>query len=115
MKVERESSDERILAELGSRLEQLRLQRGITQAVLAREAGIGKRTLERMEDGGGAQIVSLIRVLRALGLLERLDLLAPEALPSPIALARLQGRRRQRATRKRDVSPAAAWTWNERE
>ena len=115
MKIETTHSDESILGELGSRLEQLRVQRGITQADLAREAGIGKRTLERMEAGEGAQLVTILRVLRALGMIDRLDLLAPEVLPSPIARARLQGRRRQRASKPRGAKAPGAWTWNEAE
>lgn len=47
--------------------------RGLTQAQLADRAGIGRATLARFEQGeGGIGLESLLRVLRALGILENL-------------------------------------------
>ena len=66
-------TDEAALAELGHRLARYRLDRNLTQQALAKEAGIHKNTLVRLEGGGSTQSKSLIRVLRALGLLENLD------------------------------------------
>ena len=59
-------TDEQLLAELGRRLARCRLDMDATQAALAFEAGISKRTLERIEAGASVQTTSLIRVLRAL-------------------------------------------------
>lgn len=48
--------------------------RGLTQAQLADRAGISRATLARFEQGdGGISLDSLLRVLRALGILENLD------------------------------------------
>ncbi len=47
--------------------------RGLTQAQLADRAGIGRATLARFERGeGGISLESLLRILRALGILENL-------------------------------------------
>lgn len=47
--------------------------RGLTQAQLADRSGIGRATLARFEQGdGGIGLESLLRVLRALGILENL-------------------------------------------
>ena len=47
--------------------------RGLTQAQLADRAGIGRATLARFEQGdGGISLESLLRVLRALGILDNL-------------------------------------------
>jgi transcriptional regulator with XRE-family HTH domain len=47
--------------------------RGLTQAQLADRAGIGRATLARFEQGdGGIGLESLLRILRALGILENL-------------------------------------------
>jgi transcriptional regulator with XRE-family HTH domain len=47
--------------------------RGLTQAQLADRAGIGRATLARFEQGeGGISLESLLRMLRALGILENL-------------------------------------------
>ena len=61
--------DPAALAELGRRLARQRLDRNLSQDDLAREAGVSKRTLHRMEHGHSAQMTNWIRVLRALGLL----------------------------------------------
>jgi transcriptional regulator with XRE-family HTH domain len=45
--------------------------RGLTQAQLADRAGISRDTLSRLESGtGGVSLETLVRTLRALGLLE---------------------------------------------
>lgn len=47
--------------------------RGLTQAQLADRSGIARATLARFEQGhGGVSLDSLLRVLRALGILENL-------------------------------------------
>ena len=73
-----DAADDAALAELGRRIERHRLQAGWTQADLAREAGLGKATIERLEAGNAVRTNSLIRVLRALRLLENLDALIPD-------------------------------------
>jgi transcriptional regulator with XRE-family HTH domain len=122
MKMTNQSTDEVILAELGARLAQARLERNLTQAQLATQAGISKRTLERMEAGASAmQLSAFIRVCRVFGLLDRLELLLPEAGPSPMEQLKLGGRKRRRASGTNSppagqVSspPQSPWTWGER-
>ena len=107
-------SDERILRQLGERLARLRLERDLTQATLAEEAGVSKRTVERIEAGHSIQFSSLIRVLRALGLGARLDLLVPPPIASPIERLEHQGKRRRRASSARAESgPKEPWSWGE--
>jgi transcriptional regulator with XRE-family HTH domain len=51
--------------------------RGLTQAQLADRAGVTRGTLSRLEQGdGGVSVENLLRVLRALGILDAV----PEAL-----------------------------------
>lgn len=107
-------SDDAILRELGGRLATARVQRNLTQAALAHEAGVSKRTVERLESGAVAvQLSGLLRVCRALGLIERFDALVPEPTPSPIAQLKLQGKQRRRAsaTRAAPRDRKATWTW----
>jgi len=100
-----------ILRELGARIARARVGRNLTQAALATQAGIAKRTLERMEAGGATQVVNLIRVCRALGFVEGFEALIPELLPSPIEQLKLRGRQRKRATSLKAKEPAGRWTW----
>jgi len=116
MKIAEQISDEGILRELGGRLTGARLERNLTQAALAEKAGVSKRTVERLESGEVAtQLSGFVRVCRALGLLERFETLIPEAMPSPMERLKLQGRQRQRASRKK-AAPGAPkkWTWGEK-
>ncbi len=50
------TSDETVLAELGRRLARYRLDRNLSQAELARSAGVSKRTVERLESGASSQL-----------------------------------------------------------
>ncbi len=107
------TSDDEIQRELGRRLRRARLQRNLTQAQLAEATGLSRRTVTNAESGRGATLGTLIALLRGLGALEQLDALLPDPGPSPIALARLAGRRRQRATGRRGGSPSrpSPWSW----
>jgi len=64
---------------LGNRLKSLRLQRNLTQASLAKRAGISRPTLGALERGGRATIETLARVMYVLGREAELDeLLKPD-------------------------------------
>lgn len=115
MKIDEQLTDEAILAELGVRLAQVRLEKNLTQADLAREAGVGVRTVQRLETGTAAtQLSGFLRVCRALDLAGRLEVLVPELLPSPIAQLKRHGKRRRRASGSRlEERPGRPWHWGE--
>jgi len=91
-------SDKAILGELGNRLQRERLNRNMTQAELALKAGVSLRSLQYLETGRPCTLASLIKILRAMGNLAALDAFFPEPGLSPVQLARLKGRERQRAS-----------------
>ncbi len=106
MKITNSTPDAPALAELGRRLRAHRLLSDQTQQALAREAGVSKRTVERLEAGHSVQTETLLRVMRALAVLGNLDALVPAPLPSPLPTAR-----RQRAS---GTEPQEApWTWGD--
>lgn len=114
MKITAELGDEVVLAAVGQRLAQRRLACNWTQARLAGEAGVSKRTIERLESGGSVQSANLVRVLRVLGLLQGLDAWLPDAAPGPMRLLRDHGRSRKRAsTRSGRATAAQPWQWDE--
>lgn len=110
-------SDESVLAEMGVRLARLRLDRNLTQSQLATEAGVSRRTVERVEAGESAQLASLVRLFRVLGVLENLDAFLPEPTLSPVEQLKLGGKARRRASMPRKAKatkPAAKpWTWGD--
>jgi putative transcriptional regulator len=110
-----ETTDEALQQLLGSRLRGLRLNRNESQTELARRAGIGKATLQRLEEGRSGTIVTLMRVLRALGL-DNLDALVPAVEESPLAAARGERQARVRArARSAPKSSPPAWRWGDEE
>lgn len=115
MNISSSVTDEVILAELGERLAQRRIELHLTQAALAEKAGISKRTVERVEAGFSAQMESVIRIFRMLELLDGLDLLIPATVgATPLDLLKRQGKKRQRAScvRRKKISNQP-WTWGE--
>jgi transcriptional regulator with XRE-family HTH domain len=114
MKFSNQLSDEAILHEMGSRIAGIRLETNMTQAQLAAQAGISKRTVERLESGNvGVQISGLIRVFKVLGLIDRVDLLVPEPAPSPVEQAKLRRRMRQRASGAKKKTSRNEWKWGD--
>lgn len=114
MKISRLLADEAILAELGERIARRRLDLELTQAAVAEQAGIAKRTLERVEAGHSAQLSSLIRILRVLDGLSGLDRMLPEARPGPMELLKRKGKARQRAPgRRASHPPEKPWSWDD--
>jgi transcriptional regulator with XRE-family HTH domain len=115
MNITKQATDAVILAELGRRLAQARLDRNLTQGQLATEAGVSQRTIQRLETGAVAtQLSGFIRVCRTLDLLDRFDLLIPEPAPSPVAQLKLGRNRRQRASRSQaKATPGTQWQWGD--
>jgi transcriptional regulator with XRE-family HTH domain len=118
MRLTSELTDAAILAELGKRLELRRIDANLTQAQLAEQAGISKRTLERIESGNSADFVMIIRALRALGQVEGLESLIPDLPQSPLTLLKQHGRVRKRVYQPRSKSgrvaertPPGPWKW----
>lgn len=105
MRIESQLADAAVVEELGRRLRQLRLDQNLTQQGLAEEAGVSVATVRNLENGKRTQLITLIRVLRTLGLLSDLDRLVPERRPSPIELLKLRGKERQRASSPRSEGP----------
>lgn len=118
MRIAAQQTDEVVLAEIGERLRRTRLERNLSQVELADEAGVERKAVQRIEAGESVRLVSFVRVLRALGLLDVLDRLVPEPAPSPIELLKLHGRQRQRASGERaatrpERAPDGPWRWGD--
>jgi putative transcriptional regulator len=118
MKIQAQLTDHAVLAELGARLARTRLDRNLSQRELGDEAGLERKAVQRIEAGEPVRTTSLVRVLRALGMLEELDRLVPEPQPSPMALLELHGKQRERASGQRAAPAqrhdgARPWRWGD--
>jgi len=115
MKVDYTMTDEALLKRIGERLAGLRLASNLTQQQLAEQAGLGLRTVQRLELGATAtQLSGFIRVCRVLGLVDNFDLFIPQPTVSPMAQLKQAGRRRKRATgNKTAAGEPKKWIWGE--
>lgn len=94
-----EMSDPAILTKLGGRIKDARIRKGLTQAELAVTAGVSLLTVANIEKGKSVTMTMFLSVLRALGMLENLEFLIPEAKISPLLLKKVQGKKRFRVRR----------------
>ena len=100
-------------SEIGRRVAKLRLARNITQQALAGEAGIGVRTIRRLEAGQATSLDSFLRVIIALGLGDDLLGVLPSYEIHPIERVDTRGVERRRARGKKTHHTGAPWTWGE--
>ena len=99
---------------IARRISKQRLDQNLSQAEVATNAGVSKRTVERLEAGESTQLSNFLRILSALELLDGIETLLPELPPSPIDQLKLKGRQRQRASSVREPeSSTKAWHWKE--
>jgi len=112
MQIDKRLIDDVVLQELGGRLRARRFGEKLSQADLAKNAGVSKRTVERIESGKSIQLSNLIRILRPLGLLDRLDIAIPESTERPMDLIKLKGKPRQRVSRSSPLDKSKKiWQW----
>jgi len=109
----RMASSGAIIEALDKRLDEIRLSRNISQADLAKEAGVSRSTLTRLADGRPVSLDSFVRVMQALHLGDHLAALLPDPAVRPVDRVRLDGAERRRASGKRAATPA--WTWGDDE
>ena len=107
------NTDQTILEGIASQLRQQRIALNMTQAELAKQSGISKRSLERLESGASVQLSNFIRVLRALGLLEHFTQLTSDPVESPIQQLKLHKKERFRASSPRRKTSSNEWTWED--
>ena len=93
------------------------MERNWTQADLGRLAGVGQATVQRAEHGASVQMTSMIRLLRALGLLEALDVAIPESIDLPIAQLERERSDRKRARARAEPGRHSRltdpWAWGD--
>ncbi|MGY8814998.1 MAG: helix-turn-helix domain-containing protein [Gammaproteobacteria bacterium] len=116
MKITTLLTDDTILAEIGERISARRIELNMTQATVAKKAGMAKRTLERIEGGASAQMLSVIRIFRVLDLMDNLERMILEQGPKPMDILKQKRKIRVRASSKKQIpEPIKQWKWKEDE
>lgn len=95
-------SDKALSEQIGAYIKHHRLQQNKTQKDLSLNAGISRSTLSLLERGGTVNINTLIQTLRVLDLLHIMTVFKIEDTISPIALAKMQQTKKQRARNTKD-------------
>ncbi|MEY3118645.1 MAG: hypothetical protein RIT30_577 [Bacteroidota bacterium] len=105
-------SDPAFLEQLGIFVQQTRLQQNKTQQQVALAAGVNRSTIVQVEKGGGGTLLSFIQILRALEQLHLFQNFEIKEQFSPLQLAKMQQKKRQRASVKKDSQikkPKSDW------
>ena len=103
-------SDDAIIKSLGEYIKHHRVEQNRTQEDIAKDAGINRTTLSYLENGDIVNISTFIQVLRALDLLDVLDVFTIKDEISPLELAKLQEKKRKRASSKKKIEkPENDW------
>ena len=99
--------------QIGRRLARLRLSRNVTQVALAEKAGVGVRTLRRLEAGGRSSFDTFLRVATALDLEDAILAAVPKGDVGPIERVSKKGSERRRASAASKRRAPSTWTWGD--
>lgn len=90
-------TDNAIMKEIGRRFRELRLRKNVTQEELAGRTQTSISRIKSLESGKG-KLETMIAVLRELDGLDNLGIFLPDPGISPLQIAKMQGKKRQRAS-----------------
>jgi len=90
-------SDSAIVSKIGTYIKNERLNSNKTQAQIAEDAGVNRWTISQIENGEAVTMISLIQIMRALNILQLLDVFSTKQEISPMKLAKQDQQKRQRA------------------
>ena len=76
-------TNEAISNDIATRIKRYRLQAGYSQEDLSKKTGLSLHSISNIETGKNITFDNLIKVLRALGLINNVRLLVPDTLNSP--------------------------------
>lgn len=92
---------ERLEADLGASIRALRVHRRLTREQLAARANVSSKALQRLENGRGSTITTLVRAVAALDANDWLTALTPAPEFDPFEVLEQARREERQATRAR--------------
>ena len=106
-------SDAYFLGLIGNFAKNARIEQDITQQQLAESAGVNRATIVNLEQGKSVNLISLIQILRSLKKLGFLQELEVKPQMSPLQMAALEQKQRQRVRNNNniqtDTQPKSDW------
>jgi DNA-binding XRE family transcriptional regulator len=91
-------SDTTVLEAIAGQLKQMRLNKNISQDQIAKMAGLSRKVIHDAESTGAISLTSFVKILRVLEKLELLNHFSESSKISPLQIAKLYGKTRQRAS-----------------
>ena len=98
--------------ELSKRIKQHRIEIDMTQKELANKSGVSLRCIQMFESGKDIQLSNFIKILSALELNEKLDLIVPDISKRPSVILS-DVAERKRASKKNVVKESVDFVWGE--
>lgn len=97
--------------EMGERIKEYRINAAITQKELADKSGVSIRSISRFENGEDISLSYFIKILIALGIDDRFDMVVPDQSKRPSAYLEKE-KKRKRATAKKEI-PQRKFVWGD--
>lgn len=111
MRIHGDENNAFILKELGQRIKDIRIRRSMTQTELSANAGVSFSTVVRIENGEGVNIENIMKVMRALNLLQNFNDLVPEQELTPEEL--FQNKQKPKRVSKLQKVSENDWVWGD--
>lgn len=89
-------TDEAIMRQIGSKLKELRIIKGMKQTELSKASGVSVFTISAVENGKTTSMLTIIQILRALENLDYLNQFFQQQEISPIAYAKLMEKNKRK-------------------
>ena len=112
MKINRELQDRAISKELSERFKQYRIAYPMTRTELSEKSMVSVGTIARFESGNDIGLLKLIKLLKALDLEEKLDILIPDPQERPSHYAENNAPKQRASKRKKTDNN---WKWGDEE
>lgn len=97
------------LSELSERLKNYRINYPMTQKELADRSGISVRSVSRFENGEDISLSAFLRILKALELDNRVDMLVPDLSKRPSAYLETEKKRQRASGKKKSEKNSFVW------
>jgi len=106
MRIDDDITNVELLKELGARLRHERITQKVKQQDMAKRCGLARTSLVKLENGdGGVRLVTVLSVMRQLGILHLLETAVPAIEISPSEQFEMDRRKRALPERVRDSKP----------
>ena len=112
------SSNQHIMAEIGSRFAAARINMDISQTELSDRSGVSPKTIGHLENGRKSTgLLNMIAIMRALNLIHEMEHFMPKPPPSAksfiVERGKVKVRKRASSNSNQREGDAAEWKWGD--